>query len=318
MVKFLKRNGLYVAIYSVLIVLVVVGTFFDLEISKAIATVNGEKYFSSSFFAAVVECFGEIPVYIFPSFALCSFIVYFGKKFDGAKKVLLTILFATVLVGLNYYAGTRIVSASNPYFGLKEYAKGFAGVIFYLLFSLFFSLCYYLLTKKMTKNLSDEKLKSLAICSLIVVLTAALSQIITQGSKSIFNRARYRYMLFAGKQGYDGLELFTPWYVANSNPKIPAGIKELVESGVYRSFPSGHATASFMLLSLTLLPFVYQNLDNKKNKIIIWCVVLVLQTFVSVMRIVAGAHFLTDVCFGSLITLTAFLIFRSIFVKKLA
>lgn len=317
MVKFLKKNAVYIVVYAVLIALVAVGTAYDLDISKAIAAINGENYYSSNFFAAAVECFGEIPVYIFPSFALCSFIAYFQKRLDAAKKYLVTIVFAVVLVGLNYYAAARLVSASNPYFGLKEYAVGATGVAFYLLFGVTCSLVYHLITKKLTKNLSDEKLKSLAICSLIVVLTAVLSQIATQSVKSISNRARYRFMLFADKQGYDGFEFFAPWYAISSKPEIPDAIKELVESDAFRSFPSGHATASFMVLSLTLLPFVYDNVGKRKNKIIVWCVVIVFQIFVAFMRIVAGAHFLTDVCLGSFITLTAFLISKSIFIKKL-
>jgi membrane-associated phospholipid phosphatase len=85
---------------------------------------------------------------------------------------------------------------------------------------------------------------------------------------------------------------FTNWY-------LPNGITG------HESFPSGHAAMAWMLLPLIiLLP--------KKNKIAIIFTVGVITVWgiaVPLSRLVIGAHYASDVLFGSFIVIISFLVF---------
>ena len=112
--------------------------------------------------------------------------------------------------------------------------------------------------------------------------------ILIQGIKYFWGRVRFRELDAAFSQ-------FTPWY-------LPQGITG------FDSFPSGHAAMGWMLLALLIL------LSNKKEWIknsaiviiFLWGVTLALS------RVVIGAHYASDVLFGSFFIIITFLIFIKI------
>jgi len=109
--------------------------------------------------------------------------------------------------------------------------------------------------------------------------------IFIQGVKYFWGRVRFRELDAAFSQ-------FTPWY-------LPQGING------FDSFPSGHAAMGWMLLALIIL------LANKKQWmkysmiviIFLWGVTLALS------RVVIGAHYASDVLFGSFFIILTFLLF---------
>lgn len=120
----------------------------------------------------------------------------------------------------------------------------------------------------------------------IVVWMALFGYLICiQLVKSFWGRVRFRELDAAFSQ-------FTPWY-------LPQGITG------YDSFPSGHSAMGWMLLPLLIL------ISNKKEwvkclaflLIFIWAVVLALS------RVVIGAHYASDVLFGSFFIIITFLVF---------
>ena len=110
--------------------------------------------------------------------------------------------------------------------------------------------------------------------------------IFIQGVKYFWGRVRFRDLDAAFSQ-------FTPWYL----------LQGITGSD---SFPSGHAAMGWMLLALLIL------LSNKnewvKNLafvlIFIWAVVLALS------RVVIGAHFASDVLFGSFFIIMTFILYN--------
>lgn len=95
---------------------------------------------------------------------------------------------------------------------------------------------------------------------------------------------------------------FVPWYL----PSWFSGND---------SFPSGHSANAACVLVLTLLPRLLR--DRKWLAAIIshalcygWLLI------VMAARIVAGAHFASDVTTGAFITLASFHLFKSIFASK--
>lgn len=107
-----------------------------------------------------------------------------------------------------------------------------------------------------------------------------------QVTKFLWGRVRFRELDAAFSQ-------FTPWY-------LPQGITG------FDSFPSGHAAMGWMLLALIIL------FDNSKvwiknfilMLIIIWSIIL------AYSRVVIGAHFASDVLFGSFFIILTFIILQ--------
>ena len=318
MKKAIKNNLPFIILAACIIVALIVGTFFDYEISAALSSLSKGSYFSNNFFAAFFEIFGETPVYIFPSIAIC-FVLIFFRESQKVKplQILAVVICALVLVGLNYYAATRFIKASDPYFNLSSALTGVFKYVFCLFFSLTFSLVWYLVASAVAKNCSKENLKNLAICSLIVIFTAIICEATTHGLKPIFSRARYRFLFFLEENGLsmDGVG-FTKWFISSPEKEIPENLAAAgITSDAFRSFPSGHSTSVGMVLSLTLLPFAIQKFDTKKYNILFYTLSFSISLIVMVSRIVAGAHYLSDVCMGFLITLITFLIVRAVVFK---
>ena len=124
----------------------------------------------------------------------------------------------------------------------------------------------------------------------IVVAVALFGYVICiQVVKYLWGRVRFRELNTAFSQ-------FTPWY-------LPQGITG------FDSFPSGHAAMGWILLPLLIL------LVNKKPwirysvliLILIWAVIL------AVSRVVIGAHYASDVLFGSFFIIITFLVFSKIY-----
>jgi len=126
----------------------------------------------------------------------------------------------------------------------------------------------------------------LIIYAKVVVAVAIWGYVICiQGVKYFWGRVRFRELDAAFSQ-------FTPWY-------LPQGITGS------DSFPSGHAAMGWMLLALLIF------LANKKQWmkysaiviIFLWGVTLALS------RVAIGAHYASDVLFGSFFIIVTFLIF---------
>jgi membrane-associated phospholipid phosphatase len=105
-----------------------------------------------------------------------------------------------------------------------------------------------------------------------------------QITKYLWGRVRFRQLDAAFSQ-------FTPWY-------LPQGITG------FDSFPSGHAATGFMLLSLLIL------LNNKEQwiKILTLIFITLWGILLSISRVVIGAHYASDVLFGSFFIIMIFLL----------
>ena len=103
--------------------------------------------------------------------------------------------------------------------------------------------------------------------------------------------------------GVGDSEGFVKWYqlqVAN-NP-FKGGNTPFMSEDITKSFPSGHQTmAACGFLSLLILPRTVRACNTRKWKICIWTLVPILLVIFGMGRLVAGAHYLSDVTFGTII-----------------
>ena len=117
--------------------------------------------------------------------------------------------------------------------------------------------------------------------------------IFIQGVKYFWGRVRFRELDAVISQ-------FTPWY-------LPQGITGS------DSFPSGHAAMGWMLLALLIL------LANKEQWIKYSAIVIIFMWGVTLTlsRVVIGAHYASDVLFGSFFIIITFLLFNNYKSKKI-
>ena len=111
--------------------------------------------------------------------------------------------------------------------------------------------------------------------------------------KEIFHRPRFRSVATVGVDYY-------PWYVRCKDYKEYMEIYGLAKEE-FKSFPSGHAGASIAFPVMAIfLPFI----DKKFEKAVLPCYIVGLAWALLVMfsRMYVGAHFLSDVSMGAILT----------------
>jgi len=300
----------YVIIFAVLASLLVLASFFDLQISKSIADLDEGRYISSNLFGRFFETIGSTPVYLASAFAL-SIIFHnlFRRERTLAKKILM-VLAVIISVGLLTYMSKQVFGYIADHFAFKHKLGAVTDWIAYFLMGsiLTFGIIWF------TQKLSSKFLNNALAWAFIILITALFSQVITQGIKSFWGRARFRTMNAIGD-----FSLYTDWFkfVPKRKPDDMMLILGVASDG-FKSFPSGHATSSAILIVLTALPQIISALNNKKCKIIINVCVFVFIALSMFSRILVGAHFLSDVVLGAIITTACYLISTLIINKVLS
>lgn len=259
---------------------IIIGSFADKGISmKLYDKNNGYGLFFESFGTAL----GYMMV---PCGATCVFLGL--RKY---KKWWVTTLRFILLIGASLAAG--YIYGGSLYEGKEEYgllvsklpAYGFA----FFMMGLAILLTYMFVDKKESRNL---------IVVGTVILLAMVIQLVLLNFflKYLAGRPRWRYLQGDALDPNGINESFRAWWEMQ-----PFKYK----SGDYhKSWPSGHtATATIV----TLLPLLGTVAEKKyKYEPLVFFVFGVCYTFtMAFARIVAGAHFLSDVSFGSLFSLCA-------------
>lgn len=267
-------------VFAVGLILLLIFTFTDLQISMAIAKKPG--------WARVFEVVGEIP-FTTLTVAACAILFRFRTRRNKTLSILtaigtgvLFVLFAFMGGFMTYnYLSENLAHVSAiwaPIIGL-----GIAAIGIWI------------------AKLVPEENRSAALKYAATALLYFLLVIIIMNSiKTVWGRMRFREMT-------DPVNEFTRWY-------------QIVGRGAfdnrYASFPSGHSMNSAGVILLMLLPPMLPKLQGKEKVlhtiVYVWCVV------VGISRVFMGAHFSSDVTIGVLLSLAIFEILRSIIYRKKA
>ena len=303
------------SIGAVLLLSFILGTIYDLQISKALASLNSDSYLSHNLFAILGETFGENILYIVLVSAFGILFFNILKREIVQKKWLKYILLifcaiASFIVCFYCINKTLDYISEHTSFGLDNFLNNTLGLIIILLFSLVVDICAFMLFNK----LSETSLQQLLWWALLVLFVSAISNGVIQGLKHVFDRTRFRAMHFVGDTQFT---YYTPWYQINTNKFDSISI---FAHDFFKSFPSGHTCAAASSSVLVALPMFVERFNNKKWKSIFWTFALAYTVLVALSRIVAGAHFFTDVFVGGIITfactLVAMLIFKKLLKKQ--
>lgn len=123
-----------------------------------------------------------------------------------------------------------------------------------------------------------------AIAALFALILLLLS---VEVLKNIFGRVRFREMT-------EPFSEFTRWYIVNGPTS-------------HKSFPSGHTANAAAVLCLTLTA------QKKRTRQILWAFGVLYTLVMAFSRIIAGAHFASDVLAGGLIGIGCVLLSRKLF-----
>ncbi|MBQ8552065.1 MAG: phosphatase PAP2 family protein [Clostridia bacterium] len=244
-------------------------TFFDLDISLAVADV-------SSIYGRALEIAGEPPAILFTSFNFALMMAHFLKKpVRTARDYILAALTLVAAVGTSVFTVNKSADYLIDYGTLKE-SMGVSLTVYAL--SAIIAAFVITLVMRMKRDTVERYFKTACRCAAVAVATF----VIIWALKLVWGRVRFRQL--------DGdLTRFTAWY-------LPQGF-----TGFF-SFPSGHTANATVILSVTYylnyLPEKY-----RKFKPVIMALLGIWIVLVAFSRVRVGAHYLSDVLFGMAITL---------------
>lgn len=265
-------------------VLFCVGTAWDLQISKSLCVLEIGNYYTNNIIVRLTEDFGFLPIFIAAFFG-CMILF---RKFYGLKSKLryLYILFIVAGVGVSSVAALQIF---DHYFEAKNMSHLLMGFDMIIIYGVFGVLCgvlgvYFFL--KISDKTNDKLMNLVYIIGIVGICYLSVEII-----KIPFGRIRYRAM-----NEINDFAIYAPWYHLGNATGYTA---ENFSGGkdAFKSFPSGHTFNASAIWILTCLPYIFERLNTKKSKIIIYSVCIAFVGCVMIGRIMAGAHFLTDVTF---------------------
>ena len=283
--------------WGVAIIGIIFGSFFDLQISQAIANPNNG-------FALTISAIG--PTIGFAGVAVMGggFIAFIFKgKYHIALKILFGVLAAACL-------GVAIYYPAGEYFGINGFygsAPEWVGYFIVIIPEAAAMVGGYFLFKDWKNNNMW-----IVFCIIIGLLLLALLVIIPN-IKDNMRRPRFRQLLLVN--GGNDLIYFHNWWQPFKNYNL---VKDSYPHDNFKSYPSGHtAEASILLVMVTLFPLADERFKKYQMPVFYGACGLVL--LVALARILAAAHFLSDVSWGATIMITLLFIGNEIImrIKKL-
>ena len=296
----MKKMRLHIyLVLGLFVVGFIVGTFVDRQLSEAI-------FSRDNAFGLTISAIGTIPGYMILAILGGGFFALglLKKEYKMIYRVLLYVVAAGACFAAIFFTG-------REFFGPNGFTNDKIKWVGYLIVLPIAGGCAflgYLLTRKSKTPYLWLIFGIMALC-IFMALVPGVTMI-----KAIFHRPRWRTVTL-----YEGIE-FHNWYQRCGNYKElidfyqPKGLKE-----EFKSFPSGHAGASAVfMLGVAFLPL----LDKKYEKLALPLFYggLAWTLFVAFTRILVGAHFLSDVSMGGILTSVFILVCNEVLIavnKKL-
>ena len=269
---------------------IIVGSFRDFDINAALAN----KTELGSFFATYGSYFSYC---LYPAAGAC---LYAGlkKKGDGYLLLARTLLILGWFMAV-YYSNSYNGKAVRALFG---YAAGESSAALSVLSWLFWAALYAWVpfaTLRLVDSSNPDKLIAVGAAILIAGIAA---DNVNLWLKQAASRPRYKYLITLE----DPKSEFRNWWQMIPNL---AGSNDS-----FKSWPSGNMTIASMMFSLPMLTDVMKKRSGRKN----WIAFALACGFVLLYgynRIHMTNHFLTDVCFGTLITYLIYAVISTAFLR---
>ena len=274
--KKLKRTYTRCALTAalVLLVMLIAGSIWDLPISKFLYP--GHESSLGQFFAA----FGELPA--FALLAACGVLLIVHRaKFRPELNIVL-LAFGVCLTLASMFLAIHEATDNVPALPMPVALLVTVFIDALTAFALLF----------LTRECQTKTLLRF-ICTVLVVCVGIM--LLINMIKVPWGRARMRLIYSTGNDTY-----FSNWWQAGTALK-----KKLVADGVasdeFRSFPSGHTACAACAMLMILIPTICRRLHDKEK--LFMAIGAAWTAVVAFTRLRMGAHFLSDVCVSSLLTI---------------
>lgn len=281
----LKRKNCII-VFCILCMSLLIGSFYDFQISKNL-------YDSHNLLGILCAGYGQLPAILCASIS-GLLLLKIAKSFKPIHKVM-SIIAGTFLQMIGILAIT-IDSSTN----IKELPLSLAFLIACVIiaFSDFIIL-------HLTHEADIDNMKKVIV---LLLVTVCLELLVITVVKEVWSRPRMRMIVQMREVS------FQPWWIIGNELK-----DHLMNFGVaaeeFRSFPSGHTGNAACAILLTTLPFISTRFQGKEN-VLFWIGVGIAM-IVALSRIIAGAHFLSDVTIGLTITfIIEMIVVNKIFKKE--
>ncbi len=269
---------------------IIIGSFRDFDINVALAN----KTELGSFFATYGSCFSYC---LYPAAGAC---LYVGLKKKGSGYHLL----ARTLLILGWFMA---VYYSNSYNGkvvraLFGYTAGESSAMLSVLSWMFWAVLYGWVPFAVIRLVDDSNPDRLIAVGAVILIAGIAADNVNLWLKQVASRPRYKYLITLE----DPKTEFRNWWQMIPNL---AGSNDS-----FKSWPSGNMTIASMMFSLPMLTDVMKKRSGRKNMIAfaLACVFVLIYGY---NRIHMTNHFLSDVCFGTLITYLIYSLISTAFLR---
>jgi len=258
----------FISLCVIGVILIFIGSFYDYQISVSFFNITNKL-------AVFLAGYGETPAVIVSWLGAMILLPIFIRKNDkkGIRNVILLLIIPLYIFYETYvyYVDYLVV-----------------GILLQII------ICYIIsrLIYKKIRACDEKKLIRFGyLCMILPVAQILFVSIL----KLIWARARYRSIFL--NQGL----VFEQWYTIDWADRIYYMRNKIFGLNEFCSFPSGHTSNSECLIVLLSLPYLKKSFNNYKW--VLYIIIFGFTALVGYSRIVMGAHFLTDVSMGYLITL---------------
>ena len=277
-------------VLGVAIVGIILGSFLDLNISKAIAS-------SNSTIGLLLSAIG--PTIGFAGVAVMGGgFIRFAIK--GEYNIFLKILFLVLALAC---FGVSLYYPAGEYFGINGFygsTPEWVGYLIVILPELAAVVLGYFLFKEC------ENKKMWIIFVIVIVLLVFALLVVIPTLKDIIHRPRYRLIVATDVE-------FHNWWEPCKNYKDLITLYN-TSSDNFKSYPSGHtAEASILLVTTLFLPLAGEKFKKYQKPLFIASCCLI--AIVAFARILAAAHFLSDVSTGATVMVLLLVIANEIVIR---
>ncbi len=269
-----KKNILFV--YTAAAVLLITGTFMDLSLSDLL-------YDPDSLFGRFFLLFGQMPIMA----SGVSAAAMLSNALPEEKTERLILILAALCGIIGGFSVLQEVFA---------HTRGMT-TIFSLIIVIVFGISIFFFVRRKTDGMDPEVLKRTAFLCLLVIACTAGSVFIV---KRIWARPRYRSIIVTS-----GLA-FKPWYQPGRT-ELHA-FEGILSHEEFYSFPSAHTASAASALCLIPVVNVMKGLRKYEKAVTFAAFAWIICT--ALARIIAGAHFLSDVTCGFLTAFSFFVLFN--------
>ena len=267
-----------------------IGSFFDYNINVLLAN----KTEVGAFFATYGSYFSYC---LYPAAGMCIFkgLRKKGDRYRMLAWVILIISYFMAVYYSNNYNGSKVRELFGYHAGETTAALSFASWAFrVVLYAWVPIVCHYVFY--------DVNPDKLIMTGAAILVAGILADHVNLWLKQVASRPRYKYLITLE----DAKSEFRSWWqmipnLAGSNDN-------------FKSWPSGNMTIASMMFSLPMLADVLKKRSYRKN-MICFVIAVIFVLIYGYNRIHMTNHFLSDVCFGTIITYLIFVLISTAFLK---